>query len=284
MNSSNPWHVLDEKRHELGEGARHLDGHFHYVNLLRGELYRWNGVSGQPSERAASLGVPLGAVAKDPLNRGLLAAAGTGVGVLYKNGSLDMLADFGVDGEKVRVNDAVLDSYGLFWVGTMAYEATPGHGALHVYDPRGGFLKTVLEDITIPNGPALWPDGGTMYLADSDQGVIFSFTVDRCAGALVDGAVFAIVRVGSPDGMTVDDEGNLWCAIWGGARIDQFDRAGRLKKSCSLPVQQPTSVIKAGPEPHVLITSATLGLDDLAKDLDGATLAAPWPLQEMHFA
>lgn len=94
---------------ELGEGARWIDGRLVMVPALFKEIAR--------------LDVPVGAVA--PTEKGLMAAKGTGAGLLDG----PVLESFA--GEDMRVNDAVADPSGKFWVTTMAYDTEPGTGALH---------------------------------------------------------------------------------------------------------------------------------------------------------
>ena len=65
-------------------------------------------------------------------------------------------------------------------------------------------------------------------------------------------------EVGTPDGLTVDAEGDLWVAIWGGGRVHQYSPAGDLRKVLAVPAAQTTSCAFAGPGLHRLyVTTAT---------------------------
>src|ERR1700677_1596662 len=66
----------------------------------------------------------------------------------------------------VRFNDGACDERGRFWVGTMAYDKSPGAGALYRLE-LDRTISTVLTGLTIPNGIGWSPDGATMYLNDS---------------------------------------------------------------------------------------------------------------------
>src|SRR6201999_4225063 len=66
----------------------------------------------------------------------------------------------------VRFNDGACDERGRFWVGTMAYDKSPGAGALYRLELDGS-ISTVLTGLTIPNGIGWGPDGGGMYLKHS---------------------------------------------------------------------------------------------------------------------
>ena len=66
---------------------------------------------------------------------------------------------------------------GRFWAGTMAYDESPGAGALYRLELDGS-CTTVLTGLTISNGIGWSPDGATMYLADSGTGRVDAFDFD----------------------------------------------------------------------------------------------------------
>lgn len=64
-------------------------------------------------------------------------------------------------------------------------------------------------------------------------------------------------REGRPDGLCVDAEGHVWCAIWDGWRVDRFRPDGALDRSLHLPAPRPTSVCFGGSDLRTLfVTSA----------------------------
>ena len=64
--------------------------------------------------------------------------------------------------------------------------------------------------------------------------------------------------VGAPDGLTVDADGDVWVAIWGGGRIHRYSSAGELRQALAVPAMQTTSCAFAGPGLHRLyVTTAT---------------------------
>jgi sugar lactone lactonase YvrE len=66
---------------------------------------------------------------------------------------------------------------------------------------------------------------------------------------------------GSPDGMTIDSDGNVWVAFWGGACIRQFSPEGELLKKLPLPAPNITNVCFGGEALDILlVTSARNGL------------------------
>ena len=150
---------------------------------------------------------------------GYVVAAGTGFLFADTSGAICELAQPETGRTDVRMNDGACDPQGRFWAGTMAYDESPGKGALYRLELDGS-CTTVLTGLTISNGIGWSPDGTTMYLADSGTGTIDAFTVDPSTGDLDERR--SIVRIEgpgcAPDGLTVDDDGDIWVAIWVAAR------------------------------------------------------------------
>ncbi|MGI5505716.1 SMP-30/gluconolactonase/LRE family protein [Lentzea sp. CA-135723] len=237
------------ERLELGEGARWINGRLVVVDLLAGRVLETRGDVPAPFTEIAALPVPVGAVAPVRGGDDLMAASGTGAGLLH--GPRQEFA-----GEGMRVNDAVADPHGRFWVTTMAYDTEPGTGALH----RLGSPSPVLKGLTIPNGPAFSPDGEYLYLADSARGTVHRFDVSR-DGELGARRVFLHTPNHTPDGMTTDVIGNVWIAFWGASVVRRYRPDGRLDREITLPARQPTSVSLGGPDlSRLFITTAKYGL------------------------
>jgi sugar lactone lactonase YvrE len=254
--------AVTEVELELGEGARWVDEQLVLVDILAGRLYAHPGVEPAPLRLLAELEEPLGAVAPVAGQAGLwIAAAGEGVALLAEGGSLDWL-------ERpeqrhrgaTRMNDGVCDPSGRFWAGSMAYDGTTPLGSLYRVDPDGSVTQ-VLDGIAVTNGPAFSADGRTMFVTDSARGTITRYQVDPDDGTLDDGelVLHAGPGDGSPDGMTVDDDGHLWVAFWGGGVVRRFDPSFRVVAELTVPTPQPTSVCLAAG--HVIVTSAWSGLD-----------------------
>ena len=68
---------------------------------------------------------------------------------------------------------------------------------------------------------------------------------------------------GFPDGMTVDAEGLLWVAHWGGGCISRFTPEGQRQRWIELPASQITNVVFAGDNlDRLFVTSAADGKPD----------------------
>lgn len=168
-----------------------------------------------------------------------------------------------IDGEAHdRTNDATVDSKGRIWFGTMDSEETSPTGAVHLYD--GGTLQTVGGVCTITNGPAISPDGNTLYHVDTMAGLIWRFDISK-NNELTDGQIFASIdpNQGHPDGVTVDSEGCLWVALWGGWSVRRYAPDGHLLTSIRLPCSNITKIAFGGVDLRTAyVTSARVGLSD----------------------
>lgn len=245
---------------ELGEGARLVDGRLVLVDLLQGTLHAHAGAGPGDLATVLQLEVPLGAVAPVRGRAGSwIAAAGDGVAVLSGGGEPQWLdrPERRTAGA-TRMNDGVADVNGRFWAGSSAYDEGTPLGSLYRVDPDGS-VHQVLDDLVIANGPAVSADGRELFLADSPRGTVTRYRVTD-SGSLADPVqVLAEPPGASPDGMTVDDDGHLWIAFYGGAQLRRYDRTGRLLLSVDLPASQPTSVVLL--DGRAVVTTALQGLD-----------------------
>lgn len=117
---------------------------------------------------------------------------------------------------KVRFNDGKVDPYGKYWVGSMAVNGKKGMGSLYRYDITKGFKK-VLSNISISNGMTWSRDKKTMYYIDTLDQLVYAFDFNKNSEISNKRPVIEIPEeMGAPDGMTIDENGNLWIALWGG--------------------------------------------------------------------
>ena len=82
---------------------------------------------------------------------GYVLAAGAEFLLVDDAGSIQELAQPEGDCTDVRMNDGACDPQGRFWAGTMAYDESPGAGALYRLELDGS-CTTVLTGLTISNG------------------------------------------------------------------------------------------------------------------------------------
>ncbi len=185
-----------------------------------------------------------------------------------------------------RSNEVRTDAQGRIWFGTMFNNIGPQGEDLPVAADNGsvfcitpdGYAKRLLGGINITNTFCWSPDGTRFYTNDTKRRIIWSFAYDPDGPTLHDRKVFAEgdVAPGNPDGSSMDEDGCLWNARWGGSRFVRFTPDGRVDREIELPAKQPSSCAFAGPDRKTLyMTTARQGQDGLAPDAeDGALFVA----------
>ena len=264
---------------EHGEGPRWDAGREELasVDLMAGVVHRHRLSGGRLQlVRSYTLGQPVGAVNPVAAGDGWLLAAGLGFVHLAEDGSATQLLELDpASTPDQRMNDAVCDPAGRMWAGTMAYDQSPGMGRLLRCDP-GGSVTVVGSEFTVPNGMAWSPDGRTMYHADSGTKVLRAYPFDAGTGHL--GAARVVVEFGEgapADGITVDDEGMVWAAMYGGGEVRRYDPDGRVLAVVELPVTSPTAPC-FGPGTTLFVTTTRQGMtpEQLAAEPDSGRVFA----------
>ena len=196
-------------------------------------------------------------------NSELIVAARDGVFGASRDGTLKtLLAPIEPEDSSIRTNDAKCDSTGRMWVGTMAFDFTPGVAALFSLDSKG--LKEVVPVLTIANGMGWSRDQKSMYFIDSPTGRVDIFDCDLHSGELKNRRPFITFDVtsGIPDGLTTDEDGGIWVAFFGGGEVRRFDPSGELTHVVTLPVKQVTSCCFGGKDmSELFITTARYAMN-----------------------
>jgi gluconolactonase len=133
-------------------------------------------------------------------------------------------------------NDVVVASDGAVWFTDPSYgilsdyegaEATPEQAGCFVYrvDPHTGAVEAKITSMRMPNGLAFSPDETTLYVADSSRSHddtghhhVLAFDVGG-NWALGEPRVFATIEHGVPDGLRVDERGNVWISSARGIEV-----------------------------------------------------------------
>lgn len=125
----------------------------------------------------------------------------------------------------LRYNDGKCDRYGNLWVGTMAVSQN------HPMAKKGGSLYCIRDGqvvagyggYTIPNGMAWSRDGNVFYHIDTALQRVDAYDVEEGTRLVSRRTVLTVPEEeGSPDGMCMDSEGNLWIAMWGGGKVNGY--------------------------------------------------------------
>lgn len=157
-----------------------------------------------------------------------------------------------------RFNDGKIDYQGNFILGSMDKNEIKKSGNLYQINNRG--IKLLDQGYRICNGPAFSPDGKKMYFSDSLNQIIYVFDYDSDGGKIYNKEIFTFFsKKGEfPDGLTVDKTGHLWCAVYGGSRIQRYSMNGKARETIDLPVAQITSCCFGGEaNKYLFITSAS---------------------------
>jgi sugar lactone lactonase YvrE len=250
----------------LGEGLRWDERRDEIlaVDILAGLVYRGrvHGDGSLSPVRSYQLPGTVGAIAPVHDDEGWVLAAGQDFVHLSPDGTVRRIVHVAPAG--TRLNDGACDPQGRFWAGTLADDFRSGAGALYRLDPDGQ-VRLMLTGLTISNGLGWSPDGATMYLADSGPRVVHAFQFDPETGTISNGRLLVTLDedTGTPDGLTVDTNGDIWVAIYGGGQIQRYSPDGTLREAVHLPTAQTTSCAFAGRELNRLyVTTATEGWDD----------------------
>jgi sugar lactone lactonase YvrE len=138
-------------------------------------------------------------------------------------------------------NDMVVNSDGRAYVGSAPPPSSP-EGPIVLVEPDGAF-RVVAEEVVIPNGSAITPDGGTLIVAESLGRHLTAFDISP-DGSLTNRRIYADCPGRGPDGICLDEEGAVWAAmplarvferlLPGGTVTDSIDVEGRMAIACVL--------------------------------------------------
>ncbi|MFF1531027.1 SMP-30/gluconolactonase/LRE family protein [Cellulomonas sp. NPDC058312] len=267
--------VVGDQRAELGErplwDAR--TGTLVWVDIDGRAVHRWadadpdrDGVLSCPS--------PVG-LAWPAASGGLLLATADGLGVHDGTRLGPLTRPDGMPAD-YRFNDGACDGAGRLWITTMPRAGVAGDGVVHrvVADPDpdagagrgagGGALRvdTPVTGVGLGNGLAWSPDGGTLYLTDTAAGVVFRMPYDVGTGEVGTPEPFLALADGGPqpDGTTVDADGGLWVALYGGGHVLRFAADGTPLGAYAVPTPNVTCAGFGAPgSGDLFVTTASTG-------------------------
>jgi sugar lactone lactonase YvrE len=255
--------LLFRARHRLAEGPVWHDGALWWVDIEGRSLSR-----GLPSSgTVVRCPLPCRVGAMVPCTDGRwVTAHEQGFGFFDPlTGRLDHWGDVLAQAPGLRMNDGKCDPRGRFLAGSMDQDSGAGRAKLYSVD-SALTPRVLITDLTISNGLGWSPDGLTFYHIDTVRRRIDAYAYDLDTGTPAEPRVLAVVpeEDGWPDGMAVDEDGNLWVALWGGAAVNCYDgRTGRVVDRISCPVTQPSSCCFGGERmDQLFITSARQGLTE----------------------
>ena len=142
-----------------------------------------------------------------------------------------------------RFNDGKCDPAGRFWAGTMSTEGKQQAGALYLLDADGSVHK-MIENVSTSNGIVWSLDATRMYYIDTPTRKVMAWNYNNTTGEISNPktAIEVPQELGYPDGMTIDADGNVWIALWGGAAVACWNpETGELLRTIDVPAKNVTS-------------------------------------------
>ena len=226
-----------------------------------------------------SIGQTAGAVALAE-DGGLLVAAARGLAVISADGLVQLGPDLLGDRTGVRFNDGTVDLQGRFVVGTLSFTGKSAQDLgveqlLRV--SANGRVEVIREGVRLSNGIAFSPRGDVIYHSDTFAGTVSSHSYDPDPFRIDEPWVTVLDALPAyPDGLTVDADGNLWVAQWGGGSVRCHAPSGELLAVVNVDAAQVSCPAFIGPGRDILaITTGQEGLDVVTDQTGAIFLATP---------
>ncbi len=137
------------------------------------------------------------------------------------------------------------------------------YGVYHI--PPKGPLELVARPAGRPNGIALSPDGRILYVANSDERSVRAYDLDRRGRASNERLLISGIE-GVPDGLKVDEKGNLYVAA---RAILVYSPEGRRLGAIELP-ETPSNCAFGDPDFGALYVTARSSVYRIRLDVKGA--------------
>ncbi len=239
----------------LGEGPVWVAGALWFVDIKQGRLHR---LAGDLRETFDVGGRPSFIV---PADGGLIVGDGNRLRRFTDGAMGEDLATIDMAVHN-RTNDATVDPAGRLWFGTMDDGESAATGRIYRFD--GTEIVKAGGACTITNGPAVSPDGRTLYHVDTLSGQIWQANISGDAATL-DSRPFVSIDPadGNPDGVSVDSDGCVWVGLWGGWCARRYAPDGTLLATVYVPCANVTKVAFGGADLRTgYITTARAGLSD----------------------
>jgi len=165
----------------------------------------------------------------------------------------------------IRFNDGKCDKNGRFYIGTIDFDGKNGE----LYKINKDKEVAVCEkNIACSNGIAFSRDEKYMYYIDTPSGFLWRYDHDKTTGNIENKIALIDYREekGMADGMTIDKDGNLWVAFWGGFAVNRYDPiSGEKLGVVELPAPNITSCEFGGENMNILFITSHGGNDENMK-------------------
>ena len=242
--------TIGNRTSKWGEGPLWWNDRLFYVDIENHTLIRLDPETG--TEETWNVGERIGTVVPRA-SGGVLYAGDTGIVALdLSTDTKQALADPEPEKRATnRFNDGKCDPAGRFWVGSISLIKKIGTANLYMLD-QDGTLHLKVDEVTNSNGICWNSDATQMYYIDTMTKQIRRYDYNNHSG-VISNASIAIDTVeqgyaSSPDGMTIDADGNLWVAFCHGGCVSCFDpTTGKQLRKVELPCLETTACAFGGP-------------------------------------
>ena len=204
-----------------GEGPIFWNEHLLYVDIEGHALICLNPKNGE--EQVWEIGERIGTVVPRQ-SGGFVCAGDSGIYSFDpETGEKKSMADPEPDKRPDnRFNDGKCDPSGRFWAGTISTVKKTGDANLYMLDVNGD-LSLKVPEVTNSNGICWNAKADRMYYIDTPTKEIWAFPFNNQFSELGEKQVVFNTEDagldGSPDGMTMDEDGMLWVAMCHGGLV-----------------------------------------------------------------
>lgn len=215
----------------------------YWTDIPAGRMFRFDPKSGLSDQ--VDQGEPIGALVVQA-DGSLLQFMTEGKVQRWADGKVAIVCD-GLEEERGgRFNDAIADPSGRVFAGTMPVGDRPSK--LYRFE-SGADPMVVLGHLGQSNGMAFDHAYRFLYHTDTIKKTIQKYTYDQVTGNLGESILIAKIKDDRsvPDGLAMDEEGILWSAQWGGARVERFTGSGEMLPATPVPTPLVASVAFGGP-------------------------------------
>lgn len=235
-----------EIRSKWGEGPIWWENSLYYVDIEGHKVIRFDPDTGE--EKVWGVGERVGTVVPREAG-GLVIAGDSGFHFLdTDSGQTTPIGDPEPSKPDNRFNDGKCSPDGRFFAGTISLVKKTGDARLYRLD-HDESIREVFGPVTNSNGIVWSASGEVCYYIDTPRKEVLAF--DYADGQLTNmRSVIDTSEIdSSPDGMTIDSEGNLWIAFCHGACVVRYSpETGEMLKKVDLPCLETTACAFGGPE------------------------------------
>ena len=177
---------------------------------------------------------------------------------------IDLIGGPSFEGKPVRFNDGKCDPNGNFWIGTVDQKNYSDPIAKLYKVEKDKTFTVEIDGVTISNGICWSPDGKKMYYIDSPKRTVVAYDFDLSTSKISNPqtVIHTPENLGTPDGSTIDSQGMIWIAQWGGACVTRWNpKTGEMIAKVEVPAKNVTSVAFGGKNLDMLfITTAQIAM------------------------